>query len=49
MVTKDREFRRFKLSPQIAAKLKQHIEDSKLQRDDLLSVRGKPEPPDSWQ
>ncbi|GII56025.1 hypothetical protein Pth03_44140 [Planotetraspora thailandica] len=28
--------RRFKLSPQIAAKLKQHIEDSKLERDDLL-------------
>ncbi|MEV1200010.1 tyrosine-type recombinase/integrase [Microbispora rosea] len=35
---KDREFRRFKLSPQITAKLKQHIEDSKLERDDLLFV-----------
>lgn len=35
---KDREFRRFKLSPQITEKLKQHIEDSKLERDDLLFV-----------
>ncbi|WP_285705336.1 hypothetical protein [Microtetraspora sp. NBRC 16547] len=33
-----REFRRFKLTPQIAAKLKQYIKDNKLERDDLLFV-----------
>lgn len=41
---KDREFRRFKLSPQIAAKLKQHIEDTRLERDDLLFVYRPEEP-----
>ncbi|GII58528.1 hypothetical protein Pth03_69170 [Planotetraspora thailandica] len=41
---KDKEYRRFKLSPQIAAKLKQHIEDSKLERDDLLFIYQTEEP-----
>lgn len=41
---KDKEYRRFKLSPQIAAKLKAYIEDSKLERDDLLFVYRPEEP-----
>ncbi|GAA4567133.1 hypothetical protein [Planotetraspora kaengkrachanensis] len=41
---KDKEYRRFKLSPQIAAKLKQHIEDSQLERDDLLFIYQTEEP-----
>ncbi|WP_285705844.1 tyrosine-type recombinase/integrase [Microtetraspora sp. NBRC 16547] len=41
---KDREFRRFKLTPQIAAKLKQYIKDNKLERDDLLFVYRPEEP-----
>ncbi|MEU7004187.1 site-specific integrase [Nonomuraea sp. NPDC046570] len=41
---KDREFRRFKVTPQIAAKLKQHIKDNKLKRDDLLFVYRPEEP-----
>ncbi|WP_106398884.1 tyrosine-type recombinase/integrase [Actinocorallia populi] len=41
---KDREFRRFKLSPQITTKLKQHIEDKKLEPDDLLFLYQHEEP-----
>ncbi len=41
---KDREFRRFKLTPQMGAKLAQYIKDTKLQRDDLLFVYRPEEP-----
>jgi integrase len=41
---KDKEYRRFKLSPQIASKLKAYIADSKLERDDLLFVYQREEP-----
>ena len=36
---KDKEYRRLKLSPQIAAKLKAHIKDRSLGRGDLLFLR----------
>ncbi|GAA1287797.1 hypothetical protein Psi02_70270 [Planotetraspora silvatica] len=41
---KDKEYRRFRLSPQIVAKLKAYIEETKLERDDLLFVYRREEP-----
>jgi integrase len=42
---KDKEYRRLKLSPQIAAKLKAHIKAGKLERNDLLFARRPVVPP----
>jgi integrase len=42
---KDKEYRRFKLSAQIMAKLGAHIDDRKLERDDVLFTHHREAPP----